>query len=208
MALCWTVPVAAARSVNGNDFALFMTEASTPAERQALIESAGRRPHYFRYLQIMEMASVREGNREGLRIVALEPASGLDVLFTVLQPVSLAVLHQDPKSVPGRALAVSGVIREADVDAGILRLDPVVVRHKDRLAPVAGKEMLYEFDANGVFYSFTGGGREVRVGYRDRDLLRQRGRIMESGGDRAWADFLARELQQRATARKPESATP
>jgi len=204
---CWA-GVAAARAPNGNDFALFYTEAQTAAARQTLIEEAGRRPHYFRYLQIMELTPLGEGERAGVRIVAQEPASALDVVFTVTQPVSLATLRSEPVSVPGLAIAVSGVIRAVDLDAGTLRLDPVVVRHKDRLAPATGKEMRYAFDPDGTFYSFTGGREPVRVSYRDRDLLRHRDRIMAAGGDQAWADFLTRELQRRAATRARDQTAP
>ena len=204
---CWA-GAAAGRAPNGNDFALFYSEAATDAERQALVEQAGRRPHYFRYLQIMELTPLGEGERAGVRIVAQEPASALDIVFTVTQPVSLSTLRSEPAAAPGRAIAVSGVIGGIDREAGTIQLDPVVVRHKDRLAPTVGKEMRYEFDPDGTFYSFTGGREPVRVSYRDRDLLRHRDRIMAAGGDQAWADFLTRELQRRAAARRQERAAP
>ncbi len=189
-------------TVNGNDLALGIVEAADDAGRQALIAAAGRRPHFFRYLQIMTLENLGDSDRAGVRITALEPSSALDVVFTVRQSVSLSKLREDPASVPGRALAVSGVVQTVDFENRTIHLDPVVVRHKDRLAPVAGKEMLYEFDDKGLFYTFSGGREQVKVSYRDRDLLRHRDRIVEEGGDQAWADFLTRELERRAKERE------
>jgi len=193
---------ACARSANGNDFALSYVEASGEAARKALLDEAGNRPHFFRYLQIMEMQEIGEGGGGGVRITALEPASALDVVFTVTQPVSLKKLREDPVSAPGRALAVSGVIKALDPATRVIQLDPVVVRHKDRLAPVAGKELLYEVDEGGIFYAFTGGREPVKLSFRDRDLLRHRDRVMAAGGDQAWADFLTLELKRREAARR------
>jgi len=198
----------AARSVNGNDLALYYVESKTDAERQALLDEAGRRPQLFRYLQIMEMDALGEDGQGGFRITAMEPASGLDVVFTVTQRVSLRVLREEPVSERGRAVAVSGVIERVDPQTLAIHLNPVIVRHKDRLAPAVGKEMLYEIDDRGIFYSFSGGRETVQLSYRDRDLLRHRGRIMDEGGDQAWADFLTREIQRREAARRAERSGP
>ena len=199
----------AARSANGNEFALAYDEASGAAARKAVIDEAGRRPHYFRYLQIMEMEELSEDGRGAVRITALEPSSAMDVVFTVTQRVSLGKLREEPAAAPGRALAVSGVISVPGApDGRVIHLDPVVVRHKDRLAPVVGKEMLYEIDEGGVFYSFTGGREPVKLSFRDRDLLQHRNRIMSAGGDQAWADFLTQQIKQRAAARRAGAKVP
>ncbi len=194
---------------NGNDLALYYVEARSEVERQELVEGAGRRPHLFRYLQIMEMEEVEVGRRTGIRITALEPASGLDVTFTVNQPVSLRVLRDEPVSERGRAIAVSGVIADVDPRTGTFYLDPVIVRHKDRLTPVLGRrEMLYETNDEHIFYSFSGGRELVQLSYRDRDLLRHRGRILDVQGEQAWADFLQQELSKRKQERQAEKAAP
>ena len=207
-AIISAVPVVEGRAVNGNDLALSYVEARSENERRELVDGAGRRPHLFRYLQIMELEEVEVGRRTGVRITALEPASGLDITFTVNQPVSLRILREEPESVRGRAIAVSGVIADVDRQTGTFYLDPVIVRHKDRLTPVLGRrEMLYEQNDELIFYSFSGGRELVQLQYRDRDLLRHRGRILDVQGEQAWADFLQQELAKRKQQRAHE-ATP
>ena len=199
---------AGAESFNGNDFALDFSEATHDARRRELMEGAGRRPHYFRYLQIMEMEEGETRGRPWVRIIALEPSSLYDVVFEINQPVSLTKLREEPASVRGKAVAVSGVIVKADPESRAIHLNPTVLRHKDRLAPVSGKEMLYELDDRHTFYSFTGGREAVKLSYRDRDLLRHRDRIIKEGGDQAWADFLQREIRRREAARKAGEPVP
>lgn len=194
--------MANAQNSNGNDFALYFSEARHENEREWLLSEAGRRPHFFRYLQIMEMEEVERQGRREVRIIAMEPASAWDIAFTINQRVSLSTLDQEPASEPGRAIAVQGRIQRVDPDEGTIYLDPAIVRHKDRLSPkLVGREMLYEIDDRSIFYSFTGGEEAVSVSYRDRDLLRHRNRIMEEGGDNAWAAFLKREIARRNAAR-------
>jgi len=208
VAVAMPVPVAG-QNANGNDFALSYVESSAERDRLALVESAGRRPHFFRYLQIVEMEESDAGGRRVVRITALEPASALDVVFRVDQKVSLSKLSEEPVSVPGRALAVSGAISRVDAKTGTIFLDPAVIRYKDRLSPsLRGKEMLYELDDRGIFYSFTGGKEAVAVSFRDRDLLRHRDRIMAEGGDQAWADFLQREIRSRQAGRQAGDGKP
>jgi hypothetical protein len=198
---CAAVPSALAQNANGNDFALAWVEARSDQVRRAMLEEAGRRPHYFRYLQIVEMETIESGGRRAVKITALEPASALDVSFTINQRIGLGTLDEEPKSVPGRAVAVSGVIRGVDTETGTIILDPTVLRHKDRLTPKVGKELYYELDNRAGFYSFTGGREPVSVSFRDRDLLRHRDRILAEGGDQAWADFLQREIRRRTAER-------
>jgi len=210
VAVCMTAsaPVAG-QNANGNDFALSCSEASSETARLALIKEAGRRPHYFRYLQIMEMEDQTAGGRRTVRVTALEPASAWDVMFQVNQNVSLTTLSEAPVSVPGRALAVSGVIKSVDSKTGTIYLEPAVIRHKDRLTPsLSGKEMLYEIDDRSIFYSFNGGREAVAVAFRDRDLLRHRDRIMAEGGDQAWADFLQLEIRKRQAQRQAGDGRP
>jgi hypothetical protein len=97
-------PVKAATS-NGNEFALALTEAKEPAGRAALIGSASGRPHFFRYLQIIEMQQVMEDGRVGFRIAAFEPSSYMAVAFTVSMPVSVSILKSDPVTKIGDAIA-------------------------------------------------------------------------------------------------------
>lgn len=192
------VAQAASRTANGNEFALHYSEASTDAEREAVIEEARGRRHYFRYLQIMEMSEATdEHGRAGVAITAFEPSSLMDVVFNIVMPASLSKLREEPASGPGDAIAVTGRVVEVCPEREAVVLNPAIVRHKDRLSPAAGKEMLYEVDPEGVFYSFTGGPRPVHLSYRDRDLLRHRGEILEKRGARAWVEFLEGELRRR-----------
>ncbi len=90
------ITVGTAATSNGNEFALAFAEAKSPAARKAVVDDAQGRPHFFRYLQIMEMEPVKEEGRDGVRITAFEPSSYLDVKFTITMPVSLSLLRSRP----------------------------------------------------------------------------------------------------------------
>jgi len=208
-ALLWLAAGAgnlAAKTSNGNDFALYFSEAKNADERKLLLADALDRPHIFRYLQIMEM----EETDAGMRITAFEPASLMDVKFTVDKPVSLALLRKDPVSKVGRAIAVTGKLVSADDKEKLIVLEGTIVRHKDRLSPAVGKELLYEVDPRAVFYSYTGGSRPVSLTYEDRDLLKRKAEIIAKGGPDGWVKFLedelARRKQQRGAQEKQNKA--
>ena len=58
----------------------------------------------------MEMQEVKEDGREEVReITAFEPASFLDVKFTVTGPGSLAILRDARVTKVGDAIAVTGI---------------------------------------------------------------------------------------------------
>ncbi len=190
---------AAAKTSNGNDFALYFVECRTDEERKELLDDAKGRPHYFRYLQIVEMAEKHKDGRPYVAIVAFEPASCMDVRFFVTKRVSLTKLLEEPTSKPGDAIAVTGVVVGADSSA--ITLNPVIVRHKDRLHPKRGKELLCEVDPSATFYSYTGGKTPVSLTYKDRDLIKHKDRVIGEGGNQAWTDFLTRELAKRNKAR-------
>ena len=107
---------ASAATSNGNDFALAYKEAKTPADKKAALDDAQGRPHFFRYLQIMEMQPATEEGRPSVRITAFEPGSYMDVTFTVTLPVSLSMLNAEPPSKVGDAIAVTG--RVAGIEPG------------------------------------------------------------------------------------------
>ena len=192
---------ARAETSNGNDFALYVSEAKTPAERKKIVDDALNRPHFFRYLQIMSM---EQSEGRAVRIVAFEPASMLDIRFSVVKPNSLEMLRQDPESKVGDAIALTGTI--AGVSSNTIVLGQVIVRHKDVLHPKRGKELLCEVDPNATFYSFTGGKRPVSLSAKDRDLLQFRDQVIARDGREGWAEFLERELAKRNAARKAERA--
>ncbi len=209
MAVLWiAAQTVAGTSVNGNDFALSYAEAGNDVNRRAVLDAAGRRPHYFRYLQIVDMKESDSDGRREVTITALEPASGLDVVFVVNQRVSLSKLKESPVSGPGRGLAVSGVVKSVDSKNGTIVLSPVVVRHKDRLAPKVGKELYVELDDSGIFYTIMGDTESVSLRFRDRDLLRHRARLMAQGGEKGWIEFLLRETRLREAARQAGGGKP
>jgi len=198
-----------AATSNGNEFALAFSEAKSDAARSSLLEGAAGRPHFFRYLQIIEMQQVLENGREGFRIAAFEPSSYMDVVFTVSMPVSLAILKAEPVTKTGDALAVTGKVLGIDAARNAIQLGEPIVRQKDRLSPKVGKELLSEVNPGATFYSYTEGPRPIKVEARDRDLLQHRDRIMAAGGPKAWVEFLETEIakrkQQRAAASKEGS---
>jgi hypothetical protein len=189
--------LARAETSNGNDFALYYSEATAPAERRALFDKASGNPHFFRYLQIMEMETQANG---AVAITAFEPSSYMDVRFTVTKPLSLQKLKEDPPSKPGDAIALTGVVR--GIATNTILLDPVIVRHKDRLSPKRGKELLGEVDGSARFYSYTAGSRPVSLSYRDRDLLQHRDAVIAKSGKEGWIEFLEREVARREQERK------
>ena len=199
------IPVSAATS-NGNEFALALTEAKSPAARTTLLEGAGGRPHFFRYLQVIALQQTNEAGREAWKISAFEPSSSMDVHFTVSMPVSLSLLKADPVTKVGDAIAVTGKVLGVDPAKNAILLGEAIIRHKDRLGPKIGVELLGEVNPGATFYSYTEGPRPVKVEARDRDLLQHRDRILGAGGPKAWTEFLETEIakrkQQRAAATK------
>jgi len=188
---------APAATSNGNEFALAVVEAKTPAARKAVVDDAQGRPHFFRYLQIMEMEPAKEDGREGVRITAFEPSSYLDVKFTVTMPVSLSLLRENPVSKVGDAIAVTGKFVGIEPGKNSILLEGPIVRHKDRLSPKVGKELLGEVNPGATFYSYTEGPRPVKLEFRDRDLLANRDKVLAEGGPKAWMEYLEKEIAKR-----------
>ncbi len=195
---------AAARTSNGNDFALYFSEARDDRDRRDLLDEARGRPHFFRYLQIMNLEETTMDGRKAVRITAFEPASLMDVRFTVTKPVSLALLRKHPVTTLGSALAVTGKVVDADDETNTITLGETIVRHKDRLSPKRGKELLCEVDPEAVFYNYTAGSRPVTLTYKDRDLIRHKKRIVAGKGPDGWVEFLEKEVARRDRERKAE----
>lgn len=197
---------ARAETLNGNDFALYYSEAKTPKEKKEVLDRSLGKPHFFRYLQIMEMERNKEGT--AVAITAFEPSSLMDVKFTVVKRESLVKLAEDPLTKLGDAIAITGVVR--GVSTNTIACSPVIVRHKDRLHPKRGKELLCEVDPTATFYSYTGGDRPVSLTYKDRDLLQFKDQIMAQKGKKGWAEFLEQEMakrkKERDAARKQAAA--
>jgi hypothetical protein len=182
---------------SGNEFALYFTEATTDAERQALLAKAVDQQHFFRYLRV---EILEEGETNGYPYVFLsmiEPSSYMTIQCTVRKSLSLAKLKEEPVTKAGDAVAITGVIRSADISQRMIVVNPVIVRYKDRSAPKPGKEMLSEVDSSAVVYSFTGGKNPVNVSKRDEDLLQHEKEILSSQGKDAWSKFLLKEIAKR-----------
>lgn len=188
---------ASARTSNGNDFALAYAEAEGPEARKSVLAEAVGRPHFFRYLHILTLTETEDGGRPAIHITALEPASLLDVRFTVNKTQSVALIRADPVSEPGQALAVTGRVITVDDKHGTIVIDPVIVRHKDRLSPAIGKELIGEVKPGSIFYTYTGGRKPVSLTFEDRDLLRDQQRILDEKGPQGWADHLEQALAKR-----------
>lgn len=186
-----------AATSNGNELALALVEAKDAAAKKAVIDDAQGRPHFFRYLQIIEM----EQGAGGVRIVGFEPSSYLDVRFTVTMANSLALLREEPASKVGDAIAVTGKIAGIEPGSNAILLDQTIVRHKDRLSPKIGKELLSEVRPGATFYSYTEGPRPIHLEARDRDLLQHRDAVMTKGGPKAWFEFLETEIAKRKAQR-------
>ncbi len=196
--------VGSASVPSGNELALYLKEAKTPAARKMLLDEALGKPHFFRYLQIEELQPGESGGAPYMDLIAREPSSSMRVRFKVVKSLSLATLKEAPVSAIGDAIAVTGVIESMDSVKRELVLNPVIVRYKDRLAPKVGKEMHYERDNSGIVYSFTGGKEPVNVSKRDEDLVKHEGRIIAERGKDGWAKFLLDEIAKRDKAAKAE----
>lgn len=206
--LCSLVLAATGRAAtsNGNEFALAYMEAKTPAAKKAVVDNAVDRPHFFRYLQIMEMQTVTEDGRTGVKIVAFEPGSYMDVKFSLTSPVSIGMLQADPPSKVGDAIAVTGKVAGIEPGKNVILLGETIMRNKDRLSPKIGQELLGEVKPDATFYSYTEGPRPVKLEYRDRDLLANRDKILAEGGPKAWAEFLEKEIAKRKQERAAAAA--
>jgi hypothetical protein len=191
------VVTASAKTWNGNELALYVTEATTDAARNELISVALGQQHFFRYLRVV---TLREGETNGCPFVFLsmnEPSSRFTVECAVMKTISLAKLKEDPVTKVGDAVALTGVVAGVDVKRKLITLGPVIVRYKDLHAPKAGKELLAERDSSSVVYSFTGGKNPVNVTLRDKDLLAREKEILATKGKDAWALFLLTEIAKR-----------
>ncbi|MEI6647604.1 MAG: hypothetical protein WCP12_16320 [bacterium] len=188
----WGVPVP-----NGNEYALRLVEAKTPAERKVVLSEGVGKNHFFRYLQVLEFT---KSNNNGAPVIFLktrEPSSGMQVSFLVQKSISLSILQKDPVTKVGDAVAVVGFVERADPVKREIFLNPVIVRYKDLLAPKVGKEMLAERDVSAIIYSFTGGKNAVNVSKRDEDLIANEKEMIGKLGKDGWAEYLLAEIAKR-----------
>ena len=195
---------AQARTSNGNDFALSYHEATTPDKKSAILKEAEGRPHFFRYLKIVEMTEGDEGGKHFVDLKSIEPASSMNVQFRVTAYESLAKLKDSPETKVGDAIAVTGKVNSVDTEKNTIVLDSSIVRHKDVLSRKPGKELLSEVDPTALVYSYTEGPRPIMLQAQDKDLLESRDKILEQGGPKAWFEFLEAEIAKRKAQRAAE----
>lgn len=131
---------------NGNEVALaFATNAATG--KQAIQKQATGVIHTFRFLKVT--AIERDQPEAGqITLATVEPSSDLKVTVVLAQPVSVEkVAALQLKE--GDAVAVQGRIKSLGVEApDTMRVEPAVLRHKDRAAPKLTKELLNEVDSS------------------------------------------------------------
>ncbi len=189
---------------NGNEYALSLVEAKTPAERKKLVTQGVGKNHFFRYLHVLEITKQDNKGAPVILLKTREPSSNMQVTFLVQKSISLSVLQKDPATKVGDAVAVIGVVESADPVKREMVLNPVIVRYKDLLAPKVGKEMLSERDSSAIVYSFTGGKTAVNVSKRDQDLVVNEKEMIEKLGKDGWADYLIAEIAKRDKAERIE----
>ena len=182
---------------NGNEYALRLVEAKTPAARKAVLAEGVGKNHFFRYLQVLEITKSDNNGAPVFFLRTREPSSGMQVSFLVQKSISLSILQKDPATKVGDAVAAVGVMERIDPVKKEIVLNPVILRYKDLLAPKVGKEMLAERDNSAIIYSFTGGKKAVNVSKRDEDLVVNEKSMIEKLGKDGWAEYLLAEIAKR-----------
>lgn len=187
---------------SGNEVARDLTFAKTASMRKLILDEAIGKPHFFRYLQILEMVPGVEQGCPVITLTTCEPSSKMFIKFKVVKTISLGKLKEAPESKVGDAIAVTGNIQSVDPVKRVMVVDPVIVRYKDLLAPKGGKEMIQERDSSGIVYSFTGGKEPVNLTKRDEDLVQYEEKILAERGKDGWARYLLDEIAKRDKAEK------
>lgn len=199
--------ISSAAVKSGNEYALSLVEAKTPAAQKALVKEGHGKQYFFRYLHVLDIQKGTNSVYPTLSLKTREPSSGVVITFLVQKSLSLAVLQEEPATKIGDAVAVSGVVESADPVKRTMVLNPVIVRYKDLLAPKVGKEMLSERDSSAIIYSFTGGKEAVNVTKRDEDLIANEKEMIQKLGKEGWAKYLIGEIAKRdkaATAKRDQ----
>lgn len=207
LAIGLSFSAAYAATSNGNDFALYYHEANTPDKKSAVLKEAEGRPHFFRYLKILEMTEGDDSGRHYVDVTAVEPASSMNVKLRISATNSLALLKDPPETKVGDAIAVTGKVNTVDTEKNTIVLDSSIVRHKDVLKRNPGKELLSAVDPTALVYSYTEGPRPIMLQAQDKDLLESRDKILEQGGPKAWFEFLETEIAKRKAQRALERQT-
>jgi len=129
---------------SGNELASHYQRAKTQAKRDELQKESADKLYFFRYLKVTKKEPI-EGTKY-FRFETVEPSSDAVVTFEVKKKESLKLVENIQE---GEAMAVTGNVRLLGSSNPVkIKLDPVVVRYKDHLAPKAGRELMSEVDPN------------------------------------------------------------
>jgi hypothetical protein len=200
-----------AKTENGNDLCLYLDEAmGNKALTKELVSDTKGKNYFFRYMKIISRKAGRENGRPYIQLSLMEPSSYYVVRCKVIKPQSLLTLMNDPESREGDAIAMTAKVEKVDVENSVIYCNPVIVRHKDRIAPKRGKEMLYEVDPRATVYQYTAvEGKPVNITQADRDLIpwldiedpgkakKVKDEIQKSYTRAEWADYLLKALEER-----------
>jgi len=143
---------------SGNTLALDFVSADQ-AGRGKITKNATGKIYFFRYLRIVDFEEGRTNGCPCVRISAVEPSSDMRVNFMVTKRVSLKKLKEQGIKLE-TGIAVNGRIQSMGKKPNAIVLHPAIVRHKDRLTPKIGKELLYEVDPEARMGTDTSSGKE------------------------------------------------
>ena len=130
LSLLLGVRSASAAVKSGNEYALSLVEAKTPAAQKSSVAEGMGKQHFFRYLEVLELKKADIGGYPTIGLKTREPSSGMIIKFLVQKSISLSVLLEEPATAVGDAVAVTGVIESADPVKRTMVLNPVIVRIK------------------------------------------------------------------------------
>lgn len=131
------------RNLNGvcQDYLL----AKTKSQKKEIRDASGEKNvlYQFRYLQITRVEADKPA-KGAMTLLTVEPGTEMEVELIVRHKRSLALA----KTVKvGEAVAGKGKITRFDsADSNRIVINPAVIKHKDRLAPVREKELMNEVD--------------------------------------------------------------
>ena len=133
---------------SGNELACEFSMA-TDKEKVALAKQVvgSATTYYFRYLRVLKKETTTTNGFPCVIVSTTEPSSDLYVNFKVVKRVSLKLIDEIQE---GEGVAVTGRVVVMNKDSFTIVLEPVIVRHKDKLAPKLGKELREEVDPDAV----------------------------------------------------------
>lgn len=133
---------------SGNELACEFSMATDKDKAKMTKEVVGSATtYYFRYLRVLKKETTTTNGFPCVIVETTEPSSDLYIKFKVVKKVSLELINGINE---GEGVAVTGRVIVMDKDSFTIVLEPVIVRHKDKLAPKLGKELREEVDPDAV----------------------------------------------------------